>query len=111
VEKRQAITVPYSPLSCAICSSQIFKAWCFTTTAGYNNKETWTNWNSGSTTPNDYDLKGFGLGVKWQAAQDTEVVGYLSTRIGSNPAADANGNDNDGTKFEPRAWLSLVKQF
>jgi len=75
------------------------------------NKETWTNWNSGSTTPNDYDLKGFGLGVKWQAAQDTEVVGYLSTRIGSNPAADANGNDNDGTKFEPRAWLSLVKQF
>jgi len=38
-------------------------------------------------------------------------VGYIADRIGSNPAADADGNDSDGTKFSPRGWLSIVTQF
>ena len=75
------------------------------------NHSTWSGWNSGSTTPNTYELKGLGVGLKIQAAQDTEVVALLASRLGQNPSADANGKDSDGTEYEPRAWFSIVKQF
>jgi hypothetical protein len=51
------------------------------------------------------------VGLKVQAAQDTEVVALLASRLGQNPSADANGKDSDGTEYEPRAWFSIVKQF
>jgi hemolysin activation/secretion protein len=72
---------------------------------------TWDGWNDGSSAPNAYSISGYGLGIKWRPLPSVEVVGYVADRIGNNPAADPDGNDNDGTKFSPRGWLSIVTQF
>ena len=73
--------------------------------------ETWTGWDSASSAANRYSISGYGAGLKWRPSKTIEIVGYIADRIGSNPAADADGNDSDGTKFSPRGWLSIVTQF
>jgi hemolysin activation/secretion protein len=56
--------------------------------------------------PNSFHLEGYGVSLAWQAAQSVDIKATLSQRIGSNPAAQANGTDSDGTKNATRIWLS-----
>jgi hemolysin activation/secretion protein len=61
--------------------------------------------------PNDYVLQGYGVSVAWQAAQGLEFKATLAQRLGINPAAQASGNDGDGTKKMTRIWLSTGMSF
>jgi hemolysin activation/secretion protein len=61
--------------------------------------------------PNDYVLQGYGISVAWQAAQGLEFKATLAQRLGVNPAAQASGNDGDGTKKMTRVWLSTGISF
>lgn len=65
----------------------------------------------GQATPQQVQLMGLGLGLKWQVAQQLECVASVSTRLGHNPLADASGLDSDGTHRAPRFWFSLVRAF
>lgn len=65
----------------------------------------------GQSVPEEIQLKGLGVGMKWQIGDQFEFAGSLASRVGKNPAKDTAGNDSDGTKKDPRLWLSLVRQF
>ncbi len=56
--------------------------------------------------PNSYNLQGYGVSVAWQATQSIDIKATLAQRLGGNPAAQANGNDGDGTQKVTRIWLS-----
>ncbi len=66
---------------------------------------------AGQASPRRLQLRGAGVGVKWQLSEGLEFFAQVSSRIGTNPAADGAGLDTDGSKRDPRAWFSLVKQF
>lgn len=55
--------------------------------------------------PNSYSLQGVGVGVEWNIAKRVALHGMTATRIGTNPAANANGTDSDGTKRRPQFWV------
>ena len=63
---------------------------------------------------NAYSLQGAGL---WIGSSVTNRYGQAqwrmtwAHRIGSNPAAQANGRDLDGTLQNDRFWLSVIQQF
>jgi hemolysin activation/secretion protein len=63
---------------------------------------------------NTYNLQGAGLWVgssvpnRWGQAQWRLTWAH---RIGTNPAAQANGLDLDGTLHNDRFWLSVIQQF
>lgn len=63
---------------------------------------------------NAYSLQGAGLWVgssvpnRWGQAQWRLTWAH---RIGTNPAAQANGLDLDGTLHNDRFWLSVIQQF
>ena len=63
---------------------------------------------------NTYNLQGAGLWVgsslpnRWGQAQWRMTWAH---RIGTNPAAQANGLDLDGTLHNDRFWLSVIQQF
>ena len=63
---------------------------------------------------NTYSLQGAGL---WVGSSVPNRLGQAqwrmtwSHRIGSNPAAQANGLDLDGTLHNDRFWLSVIQQF
>lgn len=63
---------------------------------------------------NAYSLQGAGLWVgsslpnRWGQAQWRVTWAH---RIGTNPAAQANGLDLDGTLHNDRFWLSVIQQF
>ena len=63
---------------------------------------------------NTYSLQGAGLWVgssvpnRWGQAQWRMTWAH---RIGTNPAAQANGLDLDGTLHNDRFWLSVIQQF
>ena len=63
---------------------------------------------------NTYNLQGVGLWVgsslpnRWGQAQWRMTWAH---RIGTNPAAQANGLDLDGTLHNDRFWLSVIQQF
>jgi len=63
---------------------------------------------------NTYNLQGAGLWVgssvpnRWGQAQWRVTWAH---RIGTNPAAQANGRDLDGTLHNDRFWLSVIQQF
>lgn len=61
--------------------------------------------------PNDYRLQGYGMSLAWQATSVLDVKATLARRLGNNPAAQANGNDSDGTKKINRLWLSTSLTF
>jgi hemolysin activation/secretion protein len=78
----------------------------------YLNKDLWIDWNSSNTaTPNQYELKGAGLGFIYNPFESYEIVGNLAHRIGKNPGADASGNESDGTRDHLKGWISLTKVF
>lgn len=66
--------------------------------------------NSGSG-PSDFSLKGYGLSLTWNAAAGTELRATVARRIGSNPIANANGTDTDGTLKQTRLWLNATFSF
>jgi hemolysin activation/secretion protein len=63
---------------------------------------------------NTYNLQGAGLWLgsslpnRWGQAQWRMTWAH---RIGTNPAAQANGLDLDGTLHNDRLWLSVIQQF
>jgi hemolysin activation/secretion protein len=63
---------------------------------------------------NTYNLQGAGLWLgsslpnRWGQAQWRMTWAH---RIGTNPAAQANGTDLDGTLHNDRFWLSVIQQF
>ncbi len=63
---------------------------------------------------NTYSLQGAGL---WLGSSVPNRLGQAqwrmtwAHRIGSNPAAQANGLDLDGTLHNDRFWLSVIQQF
>ena len=61
-------------------------------------------------TPNNYQLSGLGLGLRY----DTEAVNLslvVAKPVGSNRGLDALGNNSDGSKDGPRAWLTAAWRF
>lgn len=62
-------------------------------------------------TPNRYSLSGIGAGVLYMPFRDFSLKGTVATRVASNPAADVNGNDHDGTRREPRFWVEASYLF
>lgn len=62
-------------------------------------------------TPNSYSLKGIGLGVRWQPMAGAALQVQVASRIGSNPAPNADGNDVDGSSSRMRAWFQLSAYF
>jgi len=66
---------------------------------------------AGAAVLNDYQLKGLGVGLDWTPSRAMTVRAQLAWRLGDNPAAQPNGNDADGTKHLPRAWLQANFDF
>ena len=63
---------------------------------------------------NTYSLQGAGLWVGSSVPNRLGQAQWRMTwahRIGSNPAAQANGLDLDGTLHNDRFWLSVIQQF
>lgn len=62
--------------------------------------------------PNAYTVAGNGVGFSWGKASTVLIRGALSWRAGSNPARNiATGEDSDGTRRDPRLFISLLKVF
>jgi hemolysin activation/secretion protein len=66
---------------------------------------------AGMKTPNTYSLDGVGVGVVMRPLSGLFIKSTVSTRLRSNPAADLNGNDHDGTKRKPRLWVDATYAF
>lgn len=60
---------------------------------------------------NETRLKGFGVAVGWSSRSGLLVQGTLARRSGDNPNALANGDDQDGSLVENRAWLQVSVPF
>ncbi len=54
---------------------------------------------------NQATLQGAGLGLSWTGPRALDLKLTVSTRIGSNPLANAAGLDQDGTLQRTRVWL------
>ena len=75
-------------------------------------KKTYDGWNDGDTTiPNRYSLQGVGLGVIWQALENTQVDASIAAKVGGNKGADENGYDGDTTNHSPRIWVGMTSTF
>ena len=69
---------------------------------------------AGAATPNTYSLDGAGLSAAWQGAGGPvrpSVKATWSRRLNSNPAAIANGHDQDGSLDHDRLWIVANLQF
>lgn len=67
---------------------------------------------AGTLSPNRFSLAGSGLGLSWGGAHQLLVRGALAWRHGENPARNVGtGADSDGTRRNPRAYISLLKLF
>ena len=62
-------------------------------------------------TPNNYDLKGYGVAMGWLGPYNTNVKATYAHRMGKNPNPTANGNDQDGSKHYNVIWLSGAVNF
>jgi hemolysin activation/secretion protein len=59
---------------------------------------------------NQFSLMGYGASITWTGA-GFDVKGTLARRISTNPLADTNGNDTNGTLVINRFWLNVGKSF
>ena len=66
---------------------------------------------TGATALNEYSLKGVGMSLAWQSAQGPSVKAVYSHRLGNNPNSMVNGNDQDGSLFKNRLWLTASFPF
>lgn len=66
---------------------------------------TWSFWNIGTNAPNRYSLSGVGASLIYNPTPLAQITATLASRVGTNPARDANGRDSDGTRDLVRLWL------
>lgn len=66
---------------------------------------------AGGAAPNGYSLKGAGLSLAWQTELGPTFRAIWAHRIGDNPNPTATGQDQDGTLFKDRFWLSAAMSF
>lgn len=70
--------------------------------------------NSGNTLNaalNSYSLQGWGMSLGWQGPKGVDVKATVAHRIQSNPLAQTNGLDRDGTLKITRYWVSTSIAF
>jgi hemolysin activation/secretion protein len=66
----------------------------------------------GSLNPNRFSLAGSGLGLSWGRANLLLVRAALAWRQGDNPVRNpVTGADSDGTRRNPRAYVSVLRIF
>lgn len=71
-----------------------------------------TQFVAGGLTPNNYSLKGWGLGLNITRAGLFQVRGMWATKIGDNPGRNLlTGADADGRSDRSRFWLQAVTLF
>lgn len=61
--------------------------------------------------PEDYQLKGFGVAVSWTHPSGWAADLTLAHRLGDNPNAIEDGDDQDGSLRKLRLWVELRKVF
>ena len=66
---------------------------------------------SGASTLNEYALKGYGLSAAWRGQHKQTLALTWARRIGDNANATAAGNDQDGTYYRERFWLTASLAF
>ena len=75
-------------------------------------KQTWPGWQGANTTiTNTYSLDGAGLGLTYSRPGNVLVRAALARKIGSNPGANASGNDADNRDATYRGWIQVLKFF
>ena len=67
--------------------------------------------NTLNTSLNSYALKGWGLSLGWQGPKGVDVKATVAHRTHSNPLAQTNGLDRDGTLKTTRVWVSTSIAF
>ena len=76
------------------------------------NHSLWSTWNaSNSGQPNNYTLSGVGAGMDWRIARSCLLTGSIASPLGSNPGADSNHHNVDGSGNSVRVWVALNAQF
>ena len=66
---------------------------------------------SGASTLNEYALKGYGLSATWRGQHKQTLALTWARRIGDNANATTAGNDQDGTYYRERFWLTASLAF
>ena len=76
------------------------------------NIETYPGWNNTNpATPNNYSLKGYGAGVRYNWSQ-LKFEALFARKIGDNPARNAfTGADADDSNHRNRVWLLATLYF
>jgi len=66
---------------------------------------------AGAPRPNEITLKGVGASLAWSGPAALDLRLTLARRIGSNPAANTLGRDQDGSLTRKRLWLQATLPF
>jgi hemolysin activation/secretion protein len=66
---------------------------------------------TGASAMNAYWLSGGGLALAWQRDNRSSARLTWARRIGNNPNATANGNDQNGIAMQARFWISASLSF
>jgi len=66
---------------------------------------------SSASTLNEYALKGWGLSAAWRGQHKQTLALTWARRIGDNANATTAGNDQDGTYYRERFWLTASLAF
>lgn len=66
---------------------------------------------TGAATKNNYGLQGGGVSMGWLGESGLSIKATYARRIGDNPHASANGDDQDGTLKKNRFWLQVSMSF
>lgn len=68
------------------------------------------NQNLGITTPNRYDIAGYGVGLSVSKSAQHEMRVMWAQQAGSNPGL-VNGKDSEGSDARRRLWVAVSKYF
>jgi hemolysin activation/secretion protein len=60
---------------------------------------------------NRHSVQGVGASLDWKSTKGVDLKLTFAKRIGTNPLAQANGQDTDGTKTITRIWLNASVTF
>lgn len=67
---------------------------------------------NGSFSPNTFDLAGAGVGLTWNEPGNWSLRSTVAWRLGENPIRNAvTGLDADGTRRDPRVFVTFIKFF
>ncbi len=72
---------------------------------------TWGGWQSIPGEPNTVSIDGAGLGMLLKPWNTLSIKSTIASRVVSNPGANAQGKDHDGTRRDPRFWLEAEYSF